>query len=91
MSWGSGGRGSVYAVLSFVPETRLFHLVLEKAVQSVGTLVVLRVGAVVGTAVAEDPLHVSDKQPLVHVIVILQPLCHRLQVCNRKRDIADVK
>ena len=54
------------------------ELCVDVLLKGGGTVVVLCVGGVVSPAVGEHPLHVGDEQPLVAVVVGLQPLVHRL-------------
>ena len=56
----------------------LCWLVDEEPLQDVGTIVVLGLQGVVGPAVGEHPIHVGDEQPLIAVVVGLQPLVHCL-------------
>lgn len=63
-------------------QASVFQLEVEELLQSVGTLAVLAVRLVVLAAVGDDPLQVGDEKLLGHVVSVLQPLRHGLQVCE---------
>lgn len=67
---------------SFLDQASVFQLEVEELLQSVGTLAVLAVRLVVLATVGDDPLQVGDEKLLGHVVSVLQPLRHGLQVCG---------
>lgn len=66
----------------FLDQASVFQLEVEELLQGVGTLAVLAVRLVVLAAVGDDPLQVGDEKLLGHVVSVLQPLRHGLQVCG---------
>ena len=69
-----------------IDEPVIEKFVNDKFLKHAGADEVLGVRGVVGPAVGDDPLEVCDEQPLVAVVVGLQPLSHRLQV-HRVLDV----
>lgn len=65
---------------SLVDEAALFQFEVEELLERVGALAVLAVRWVVLPAVGDHSLQVGDEQLLSHVVAVLQPLCHGLQV-----------
>lgn len=65
---------------SLVDEAALFQFEVEELLERVGALAVLAVGRVVLPAVGDHSLQVGDEQLLGHVVAVLQPLSHSLQV-----------
>merc|ERR1719370_802563 len=55
-------------------------LVVEEPLKDVCTVVVFSLGCIVGPAVGEHPFHVRDEEPLVHIVICFQPLCHGFHV-----------
>lgn len=73
----------------FLNQASVFQLEVEELLQSVGTLAVLAVRVVVLATVGDDPLQVGDEELLGHVVPVLQPLCHGLQVCGGRALVCD--
>lgn len=73
-------RSRRMCVGSLVDEAALFQLEVEELLERVGALAVLAVGRVVLPAVGDHSLQVGDEQLLGHVVAVLQPLRHGLQV-----------
>jgi len=67
---------------SFIHQLGFSHLRMQELFEHVGTLVVIRVGLIERSAVGEKSRHVGYEQVLVDVIVALQPVAYRLQVCQ---------
>ena len=65
---------------SLLDQASVFKLEVEELLQGVGTLAVLAVGGVVLAAVGDDALQVCDEEFLGHVVSVLQPLRHGLQI-----------
>lgn len=65
---------------SLVDEAALFQFEVEELLERVGALAVLAVRRVVLPAVGDHSLQVGDEQLLGHVVAVLQPLRHGLQV-----------
>lgn len=68
----------------FLNQASVFQLEVEELLQGVGTLAVLAVRLVVLATVGDDPLQVGDEKLLGHVVSVLQPLRHGLQVCGER-------
>lgn len=77
--------------LLFLDQASVFQLEVEELLQSVGTLAVLAVRAVVLATVGDDPLEVSDKKLLGHIVAVLQSLRHGLQVCGTNMLVCDME
>jgi len=69
---------------SFIHEFGFSHLGMKELFEHVSTLVVVRVRLVERSAVGEQSRHVGNKQVLVNVIVALQAITYRLQICRNK-------
>ena len=67
---------------SLVHELSFSHLGVKELLKHVGTLVVISVGLVERSAVCEQSRHVGNEQVLVNVIVALQTVAYRLQICQ---------
>lgn len=63
-----------------VDQAALFQLEVKELLECVGALAVLAVRWVVLPAVGDHSLQVGDEQLLGHVVTVLQPLGHGLQV-----------
>ena len=59
---------------------------MKEFIQQIRTLVIFSFWSIVSFAVSQHPLHVSDEQSLVDVVIRLQPLRHGLQV-DRELDM----
>ena len=64
----------------------VFELVLKEFIQQIRTLVIFGFWCIVSLAISQHPLHISNKQSLVDVIIRLQPLRHGFQV-DRELDM----
>lgn len=73
----------------FLDQASVFQLEVEELLQSVGTLAVLAVRLVVLAAVGDDALQVGDEKLLGHVVSVLQPLRHGLQVCGSQTLVCE--
>lgn len=64
----------------FVYQSTFFKLEVEEFLQGIGTLAVLAVRGVVLSTVRDNPLQVSNKDFLCHIIPVLQPFSHGFQI-----------
>ena len=66
--------------LNFLHKAMVFQLVLEEFIQQIRTFVIFSFWGVVGFAICQHPLHISNKKSLVDVVVRLKSLRHGFQV-----------
>jgi len=68
---------------SLIHQFGFAHLSMKELLEHIGALVVISVRLVKWPAVCEQSCHVSNKQVLVNVIVTLQAIAYRLQICRK--------
>jgi len=68
---------------SLIYQLHFSHLGVKEFLQHISTLVVVSVGLVERSAVCEKSCHVGNEQVLVNVIVALQSVAYRLQICQK--------
>ena len=67
---------------SFIHQFSFPHLGVKELLEYIGALVVIGVRLVKRPAVREQSRHVGNKQVLVNVVVTLQTVAYRLQICR---------
>ena len=68
---------------SFIRQFGFSHLGVKELFEHVCALVVVRVGLVERPTVGEQSRHVGHEQVLVYVVVALQTVADRLQICRK--------